>query len=447
MVKNKNKLKVWIVTVNMGYGHMRAAFPLKHMAHKGIIIANDYPGIPKKDKKTWLDQRKFYEAISRFKKVPIAGNAVFGFFNLFQKIPKFYPKRDLSRPNLQVLSTIYMAKRKDWGKHLINKLAKTPLAFVTPFFATAFMAEVNNYPNDIFCIICDADMSRTWAALNPAKSRIKYLAPNQRVVDRLKLYGVPEKNIFLTGFPLPIEILGKESCDTAKLDLAQRLINLDPDRKYISKYKKTLVSSLKIKSFPKKSDHLLTLTFAVGGAGAQRELGGNIVKGLAKLIRNKEIRINLIAGVHKEVNTYFKKVIKQNKLSEHLGKEVRILYTDNKKDYFKEFNKWIRTTDVLWTKPSELVFYSGLGLPIIIAPPIGSQEFFNQKYLINLGAGINQEDIRYVDEWLVDWIKSGRLAEAAAQGYLEAPNLGTYNIEKVLSKHIHKLKKIKTISP
>ncbi|MBT3689929.1 hypothetical protein HOG11_01055, partial [bacterium] len=115
--------------------------------------------------------------------------------------------------------------------------------------------------------------------------------------------------------------------------------------------------------------------------------------------------------------------------------------------YFKEFNKWIRTTDVLWTKPSELVFYSGLGLPIIIAPPIGSQEFFNQKYLINLGAGINQEDIRYVDEWLVDWIKSGRLAEAAAQGYLEAPNLGTYNIEKVLSKHIHKLKKIKTISP
>jgi len=431
----------------MGYGHMRAANPLKRIAYQGIIIANDYPGIPWKDKKTWLNQRKFYEAISRFKNVPIAGDLVFGFFNLFQRIPKFYPKRDLSRPNLQVISTIHMAKHQDWGKHLIDKLAKNPLPFVTPFFATAFMAEANNYPGDIFCIICDADMSRTWVSIDPKKSRIKYFAPNQRVVERLQLYGVAKSNIYLTGFPLPLEILGNEKCEKARHDLAQRLVNLDPERNYISKYQETLVTSLKIKSFPKKSDHPLTLTFAVGGAGAQRELGGEIIKGLADLIRNKKIRINLIAGVHRQVNTYFKKVVRQNKLSKYLGQEIRILYTKNKNDYFTEFNKWISTTDILWTKPSELSFYSGLGLPIIIAPPIGSQEFFNQKYLINLGAGIDQEDIRYAGEWLMDWIKSGRLAEAAAQGYLEAPKLGIFNIEKILSKHSYQAKRVETISP
>jgi len=39
--------KAWVVAVNMGYGHQRAAYPLKSLAYKGkIICANDYEGIP-----------------------------------------------------------------------------------------------------------------------------------------------------------------------------------------------------------------------------------------------------------------------------------------------------------------------------------------------------------------------------------------------------------------
>jgi len=447
MPKSSSKIKAWVVTVDMGYGHQRATYPLKHLAYKGIINANTYSGIPPKDRKIWREQRKFYETISRFKKFPLIGEMAFKIFDRFQKIPEFYPKRDLSRPSLQLLGALHLIKNKHWGRHLIDKLAKHPLPLVTSFFATALMAEVNNYPGEIYCVICDADISRAWAAIEPKKSKIKYFVPCQRVVNRLQLYGVPKSRIFLTGFPLPIENLGSPALGIAKFDLRHRLVNLDPERNYINKYKDTLQASLKIKSFPKKVNHPLTLTFAVGGAGAQRELGKQIIEGLTESIRNKRIRVNLIAGVHRQVNHYFHQVVKKQGLEEQLNKGVRILYTPSKQEYLRKFNLWLRKTDILWTKPSELSFYCALGLPIIIAPPIGSQEDFNQKFLIDLGAGLVQDDLKYIDEWLFDWIKSGRLAEAAAQGFLEAPKLGVYNIEKILSKRSAKIKTIETISP
>ena len=49
-----------------------------------------------------------------------------------------------------------------------------------------------------------------------------------------------------------------------------------------------------------------------------------------------------------------------------------------------------------------------------------------------MGSGHVQEDPRYTNEWLFDWIDSGRLAESAWKGFLEAPKLGTYNIEDIL---------------
>jgi hypothetical protein len=56
-----------------------------------------------------------------------------------------------------------------------------------------------------------------------------------------------------------------------------------------------------------------------------------------------------------------------------------------------------------------------------------------------MGTGFAQEKPEYADDWLYDWLDSGRLAEAAFEGFLEAPNLGTYNIERVvLSKALDK---------
>src|SRR3989344_2300130 len=172
--KGKKKLKIWLVTVDMGYGHLRAAYPLRKLADGGLVNANNYVGIPKKDRLIWEKQRKFYEFISRFKRVPVVGDALFGIMNWVQEIPAFYPKRDLSHPNIQLLSAFHVIKSNDWGRHLIKRLSQKPVPLVTPFFATAIMAETHGYPGEIYCIICGADVSRSWVAVAPKSSRIKY---------------------------------------------------------------------------------------------------------------------------------------------------------------------------------------------------------------------------------------------------------------------------------
>lgn len=443
---NKNKLnnKAWVVTVDMGYGHQRAAYPFLDIAQNGIITANNYPGIPEADKFIWQNSRFFYEFISRFKMVPLIGEKVFDLYDKIQAIPKFYPKRDLSNANLQLKQMYKLFRDSNWGKHLIDKLAKNPLPFITTFFATAMMAEFFNYPEDIYCILCDADISRAWVPPEPHKSKIIYLAPNKRVEERLKLYGVKPEKIILTGFPLPEENIG-ERLRILKQDLGKRLIQLDPQKIYISQYKKTLYSQLGRANFKLKSSRPLTITFAVGGAGAQRELGIEIVRSLKKDILAKKIKINLIAGVNEEVNKYFRKELRQLKLSKEIGKGIEILFKNSKNEYFKFFNKILRNSDILWTKPSELCFYCALGLPIIMAPPIGSQEIFNHKWLQLIGAGIDQEDPKYTNEWLNDWLNSGWLAEAAMQGFIETFKYGTYNIKKIIFHKDKEIKKVKTI--
>ncbi|MFH1565434.1 MAG: hypothetical protein ABIC82_06405 [bacterium] len=430
--KNKST-KAWIVTVDMGYGHQRATHALRHLAYGEIINANTHRGLSKKDKEIWLNGRKIYESISRFKHVPLIGNLVCNIFDSFQKIVLFYPRRDLSRPTLQLRGTMRAIKNKKWGEKLIDFLKiKKELSIITSFFIPAYMAEHFEYPSDIYCIICDADISRAWAPLNPAMSKIKYFAPTERVVERLKLYGVNPSNIYLTGFPLPLENLGSNELDILKHDLGHRLINLDPEKVYINQYKKTIVNQLGSDNFCQKPSHPLTLMFAVGGAGAQRELGVAIVKSLKKRVLNNEININLVAGAHNDVANYFKKELSKLGLHSKIGDGIDIILSNNKQDYFLKFNKALRTTDILWTKPSELSFYCALGIPIIIAPPIGSQEYFNQEWLRKLGAGIRQYDPKYCGEWLFDWVNSGWLAEAAIQGFLEAPNNGTFEIEKII---------------
>ena len=424
--------KVWVISVNMGYGHQRTAYPLRNLTFEGKIInANDYQGIPEKDKAFWESMRRYYEALSRFSRIPLIGKATFSIYDEFQKILGFYPKRDLSKPNF-ALRQIYSLLKKGWGKDLIEKLKENPLPLISTFFTPAFMAEFFNYPGEIFCVVCDADISRTWAPINPGTSKIKYFAPTERVVERLKLYGVRSENIFLTSYPLPLENIGSEKMETLKEDLRHRILNLDPQKKYFEKYKILVEESLGALS--EKSDHPLTIMFSVGGAGAQKEIAIQIVKSLRERIKRGEIKIILSAGIREKVKEYFEKEIGQELFLTNLDQNVEILYQEKIENYFKEFNQKLRKTDILWTKPSELSFYAALGLPIIIAPPIGSQEEFNKRWLLKSGFGALEENPSYTDQWLFDWLNRGYLAEAAMEGFIEGEKLGTINIQKIIEK-------------
>lgn len=441
---NKSSLekKCWLVAVDMGYGHLRTAHPLKYLAfNEKIISANHYPGIPLEDQRIWENSRRFYESISRFKSVPLIGDFVFSTYDKFQRIFSFYPRRDLSKPNI-VLKNIFKLIERGWGRHFIEQLKFSPYSrvnqnkrfppFLTTFFIPAFMAEFFEYPGEIFCIICDADISRVWVPLYPKKSRIKYLAPTIWVQNRLKLYGVREENIFLTGHPLPLENIGSQRMEILKEDLRNRILNLDPRKIYIERYSAVIRKYLK--KLPKKSDHPLTIMFTIGGAGAQREIGFKIIKSLAQRIRFKEVKIIMAVGKRQEVKEYFEENIKKLELTQNLGKNIEIMFNRDVQGYFRDFNEVLRETDILWIKPSELSFFTALGLPIIIAPPIGSQEEFNKRWLLHLGSGIVQENPDYTEQWLFDFLNSGILAECAMQGFVEAEKMGTFKIEKIIFK-------------
>lgn len=435
--------KAYIVTVDMGYGHQRAVYPFKDIAacpvgwdrkSKVIITANNYPGIPKSDRRRWEGGRALYENISRMKVIPVVGDWIFGAMDYVQRIKPFYPIRDLSNPSLQVRQ-IYSMIRKGWGKHLIDELNKNPLPYITSFFTAAFFAEEHKYEGNIYCICTDTDVSRAWAPLNPKKSRIKYFAPNRRVKERLHQYGIKKENIYITGFPLPKENIGKD-LQILKKSIGYRIQNLDPESRYRKKYQHTLKHFLGEKYFNVEKNHPLTITFAVGGAGAQRDIGVTILKSLSKLINNGEVNLNLVAGVRNDVYRYYDTVVRSLNLKSNdnnkQGGRVHIVYDENKMDYFEQFNTELLTTDILWTKPSELSFYTGLGIPIIMAPAIGSQEEFNRSWLHAIGGGFEQDDPRYTHEWLFDWLKSGWLAEAAMEGFLDAPRNGAYHVEEIV---------------
>jgi hypothetical protein len=426
-MQNKNK-KAWVIAADMGYGHQRTAYPLQDIAFGDKIInANNYDGIPKKDRKFWVQTRSLYEFISRFKRIPLLGNFIFSVMDRFQKILNYYPKRDLSRPNFMLKSNFRLIK-SGWGRDLIERLKKNILPIINTFFTPAFMAEYQKYPGDIYCVVCDADINRSWASLEPQKSKIKYFAPCTWARDRLKMYGVESENIFLTGYPLPKENIGYFNMEILKEDLKNRLVNLDPKKEYRKMYEPLIKNFLG--ELPKKSNHPLTIMFSIGGAGAQKEIPVKAINSLRKHIRNNELRFIISVGLHKELANYFSKNIKELKLDGW----VHMLSAKTMDEYFKKFNQALRETDILWTKPSELSFYTGLGVPMIIAPSIGSQEDFNRKWLLHIGSARLQENPKYTDQWLFDLLKTGQFAEMAMQGFLEIEKMGAYNIEKIISQ-------------
>lgn len=427
---------IYVVGVNMGYGHERPAHAIAdYFGTSEIIIANDYKGIPASDRNVWESGRKFYERISRFKQVPVVGDWAFSLFDEVQRIPNFYPKRDLSGPSLQTRQFYTFYRHKKWMRHLVEKLAKNPKPFVSTFMSPAFAAEEFGYPEDIYVLCTDTDVSRAWAPLKPGKSRIQYLAPTKRVANRLEMYGVPKAHIHATGFAIPYELIG-DNDKKAEASLERRLCNLDPNGYFLKNNNLSLEAILGPQvcdQISNRDSHVPRIAFAIGGAGAQSDMLTTLLKSLKNSLMTEKLHLEIIVGTHEGIYKDLKRVIAEMHMT-RVFKEGKssILFEKKRDDYFREFTKMIERIDALWTKPSELSFYAGLGLPIIMAAPIGSQEDFNREWLLQMGAGADQMDLRYTGEWLEDWIESGTLARMAWNGYTQAPMHGVKNIKKTV---------------
>ncbi|MFY9568361.1 MAG: hypothetical protein WAP56_04240, partial [Acetivibrionales bacterium] len=353
-------LQAWIVSANMGLGHQRATYPLRDMAYNGVLLFGEDESL-KKEKRQWTIFRNSYETLSRTRQIPLIGPYLFSLLEKLQNISPYYPRRDQSGPSLQVRS-LYTLIRRGMGRGISEILNTRRLPVVTSFYAAAIAAEeLTDLP--VYCIICDADINRVWVAERPQESRIIYFAPCGSAMRRLKEYGVPDERIYLTGFPLPMENIGT-NMEILKRDLARRLIRLDPTKRFRIIHGEEVRSYLGDSWDPDMGSGPITITYAVGGAGAQAEIAGGAVKSLSNMIKEGKVRLNLVAAHRKEVNDYFEKLITKHGLT--MSEGIRILYNQDKNEYFRQFNELLHDTDILWTKPSEMSFYCGLGLPIII---------------------------------------------------------------------------------
>jgi hypothetical protein len=421
--------KAWVVSADMGYGHQRAVYPLKDIAEDGIITVGSTEAVSKSEQKLWKRLLNAYEFFSRAKSIPVVGPPVFSMLDSLMRIPSFYPMRNLSNTTFQV-NLLESLIEKGLCKGMLEKTSTKNLPLITSFYASAIAADKKGF-NKIYCIICDADINRAWVAKDPWESRVEYFAPCGKAAQRLKAYGVPEERIHLTGFPLPKELLGDENLSVLKKDLAQRLYYLDPKGKFWARHGRNVEHFLGKENCVFRNERKLTITYAVGGAGAQKEIGQQIARSLKEKLRAEEIRLILVAGIRKEVKEYFELVKKE---IDPVEENIKIIFSESLHDYFDLFNSTLHETDILWTKPSELSFYCALGIPIVMSPIIGSQEKFNRKWLHEIQAGIRQENPDYTDQWLYDLLNRGTLAESAWDGFLKARKLGSFKIKQVLQK-------------
>ncbi len=415
----------------MGYGHQRAAMPLLPLAEEGrLIIANDYDGIPDTDYRMWHSAERLYSFVSRLKGRGWLGRMVFAAFDHFQGIPDLWNGGNQTAPTFQ-LRQIYRRMSEGWGRHLIEKFLAKPLPLITSYFVVAHMAEYWNYPAPVLAIVTDTDIPRAWAPLDSSASRITYLASTPWSARRLELYGVRKENIVLTGFPLPEELVGDKD-KYAKEYLRRRLTRLDPQGAYRKKYAELIRKHVGTDT-KKNKRGAVSITFAIGGAGAQTELAKDLF-GLIELIRRGKISLNLIAGVSERAAAKFRGIVGKAGLTNLLGNGVDIVQARNKEESYRRFNEVLKTTDVLWTKPSELSFYAALGIPIVMSQSIGAHENRNREWLLENGAAMDQKNPRRADEWLWAQVESGRLAEMAMNGFLNLERRGLSNIKKALAK-------------
>ncbi len=425
--------KFWVVSADMGYGHQRAVYPLKDLSKDSKILnANNSPYASPRERRLWKEMQNAYELMSRAGKLPLAGRLITKILDSLLYIPGFYPLRDRSNSTILVR---YLKQRIKKGlcNGIIEQISKPVLPVITSFYTCAIAAEAAGH-DTVYCIICDTDMSRVWVTEDASSGSIIYFAPGTKAAQRLHSYGVPEKNILLTGFPLPAGLLGGRSLSTLKLNLRRRLRNLDPAQSFSDLYRHSISAYLdngkEIAADLQSSDaNCLTITYAVGGAGAQKEIGIQILKSLSGDILQNKIRLNLVAGTRPELRDYFYEI--RERITGG-SENVCIIWGEDNDSYFRIFNNCLHTTDILWTKPSELSFYCALGIPVIMTPAIGPQERCNQGWLREIGAGIKQQNPEYANQWLYDLLKKGRLAEAAWNGFLKARKYGTYNILEFL---------------
>jgi hypothetical protein len=412
----------------MGHGHLRAAHALAEALGTEVAEADRPPLAPAEEQRLWTASRRVYELASRAAQLPVLGGPLRRLLDRVTDIPHLHPRRDLSAADR---STRVLGRLVDrgLGRGLAARLAESGRPLLTTYFATAIAADAHlpaDWAAPLYCVGTDTDLARVWVGRRPAAGRVRYLLPTRRAWRRLRAYGVPEARLELTGYPLPGSLLGGPDLPALRRHLAARLVRLDPSGAFREQTRHEIGTFLG--PLPEGGPARFTVTFVVGGAGAQAGVARSLLRSLARWVDRGALRLALVAGTRPAIAERFVAWAREAGLAGQLGDGVEILVEEEHDAYFRRFDALLATTDVLWTKPSELTFFGALGLPLVFTWPVGMQERYNRRWAVELGAGLRQRDPRCAGEWLEEWLADGTLAAAAWSGFLRLPKLGLYQI-------------------
>lgn len=394
-----------LVSVSMGYGHHRAAHALSAACGAPVLEVDRPPLADAHDLKVWGRTRTLYEAVSRGAAIPVAGLPLRGLLDGITAIPRRAAKPGALARRTGTVKYLEGLVADGLGRGLVERLRADGTGLLTPFYATAVLADVAGH-EDVTCVVTDVDVNRVWVSPDPKASRIRYAVPARRTARRLLAYGVDPARIRVTGFPLPPALTGGPDLATRDRLLDARLARL---------------------GFAAGSSPV-HVVFAVGGAGAQRDIGCALAASLAGEIERGRVRLTLVAGTRPDTRAAFERFLSRRHLTRLLGQGVAILHEATFSEYVRRFDEAIAGADVLWTKPSELVFFGGLGIPLVLAPPIGAQERANGAFVRRRGVALPQPHPRRAAGWLRDRLADGSLAAAARAGARRMTGTGTWRI-------------------
>ena len=390
----------WLLSATMGLGHDRTIRPLLKGAMDDQVVSIGGSEHSSPVERAFLGTTtRIYNFVSRNEDRSRIGHAMFQLFDRAQRFPDFEPGVDLSRPTSSNRKVDRLLAA-GFGRKPFQEIVRRPAPILSSFYlATQEALRYTELP--VYGLICDVEFNRVWLPTNPKHPRQVHLVPTQRTADRMVATGAIPGNIHVTGYPLPVENTGPDGT-TLREDYAARNKRLQRGRA-----------------------DCVTLMFCIGGAGAQLGTAFTLLDSLAPGIREGKYRFIVSCGTNSAVRDAVRSAYGRLGLREP---QVSIVHGADKGAYFAGFNAALRHTDLLVTKPSELVFYCGLGLPLLLTSPLGFQEVKNSDWLLGVGAGeyLDRKDFpRYLEEG----IASGRFVERAGKG-LATGNAGA--VDRIL---------------
>ncbi len=384
----------------MGFGHLRAAHNIASYSKSPILRVDRKPYINGIDELVWKSSQSIHTYGSRDKESK--GRFFYNWFESLMAIPE-----NGTPPSLGPSKFIRTMQKFGAGKELLKSLDGISPALLHTFYLPAMLTTYHGYRGQNFLLLCDTDFHRVWAPVHADKANLNYCVPIAQSADRLISYGVRKEKIFITGFPLP-------SADTGGRDL--RLLERDFD------VRKTRLAS--------NSTLPLTIMFPFSGAGAYSNVLADLVKSIIDELKDGKLRLIVSCGDNEHAlknaeNMFINYGIEELEYAE-------IMYDEDVFVAFDKFNSALKSTDVIMTKPSEMVFYAALGIPLIFLPPIGAHEEKNENYLFENNCAVNLVPISDFPGWLENSRRKGLLSELAENGFNNLPKNGSIEIDELV---------------